>query len=63
MNKYKIMYYVIELIIRVLLTVGIYTIITVVSNRPMGMNELVVCLASGLVIGISFIIYDIRKGR
>ena len=57
------MYYVIELIIRVLLTVGIYTIITVVSNRPMGMNELVVCLASGLVIGISFIIYDIRKGR
>ena len=63
MNKYKIMYYVMELIIRVLLTVGIYTIITVVSNRPMGMNELLVCLASGLVIGICCIVYDIKKGR
>ena len=59
----KIMYYVIELIIRVLLTVGIYTIITVVSNRPIGMNELLVCLVTGLVIGLCCIVYDIKKGK
>lgn len=63
MKKYKIIYYAMELIIRVLLTVGIYTIITVASNRPMEMNELLVCLVTGLVIGICCIVYDIRKGR